>query len=85
MQTLAIVHLDTSAGAIRVSVSEEEDGTLIAERIGSQVPHVYPVKVGRLTPTGGSIDDDATQLVKLAIDDIETFAEVTAARQIQLS
>lgn len=85
MQTLAIVHLDTTAGAMRVTVSEENDGTLVAERRGSQIPHTHPVRVGRMPRTGETIDDDASELVKLAIGEIETFAEVTGARQVRFS
>ena len=85
MQTLAIVHLDTTAGAMRVTVSEDNDGTLIAERRGAQIPHTYPVKVGQMPRTDESIDEDASELVKIAIGEIETFAEVTGAKQIKVS
>lgn len=85
MQTLAIVHLETTAGAMRVTVSEENDGTLIAERRGSQIPHTHPVKVGQMPRTGETLDDDASELVKIAIGEIETFAEVTGAKQIRVA
>jgi hypothetical protein len=82
-QTLAIVHLDTTAGPMRISISEEEDGTLFAERVCSRLPHVFPVRTGSLKKSR-SLNRDATKLVQEAIDDIESFAEVTAARQIEL-
>jgi hypothetical protein len=83
-QTLAIVHLDTSAGPMRISVSEEEDGTLFAERVCSRMPHVFPVRTGTMKKRSRSLNRDASKLVQEAIDDIESFAEVKAARQINL-
>ena len=81
--TLAIVHFATSAGSIRVSVSQVPDGTLVAERIGSKWPYVFPVKVAEISP-GEDLDEDASTLFQLAVDDIETFAEITETRPLKL-
>ena len=84
METLAVVHLETTAGSMRVSVSQAADGTLIAERIGAEWPFLFPIKVGEAMTSDDNLDDDATKLIQSAVDEIEEIAEVLAAKQIRM-
>jgi len=82
IEILAIIHLDTSAGAIRVTVSEDEHGTLFAERAGSHLRHLFPVRLARRKRSRRSLNYQANKLLEEAIEDIGTFADIMNARQI---
>ena len=84
MHTLAVVHLDTTAGAIRISVSEGVDGTLIAERVGAEWPFVFPVEVGKVLSSEESFSHDIGQLIQSAVEEVGTIAEIKASMPIEL-
>ena len=84
MQTLAIVQVNTSLGVFRLSVSQDEDN-LISERCGSQLPHLFPVRVGKRMIRPRTLNHDASKLLEEAIIEVEGFAEIREARAVELS
>jgi hypothetical protein len=79
MFTLAIIHVDTTNGPCRLTLSEELDGTLVIERNGSG----YQSKVAEIRPMDDDPREDANSLLRIGLNDIENVVgRVVATHQI---